>query len=463
MILSITRSLCIRIGLSCATRCYVTNTGKYITILDKSYETSKSHTNITTAILSLVDRSLHMKNEHPIGILRKILECKLNSIDNAYKTYGNFKPVVTVEENFDFLGFDKNHPGRSKSDTYYVNSKYLLRTHTSAHEKQCFMNMYNKITDKPGFLLSADVYRRDEIDKTHYPVFHQMEGCRVWKRDLQAPSDMTQKHILELQEDIAKLEHQLRQEKIKIVIQDDDSLENNPKQDYMTDLEVDLCARHLKRSVELIIAEVFNKKLSSTDVSQLKVRWIKAHFPWTAPSWEIEVWWKDRWLELCGCGLVNQRLYTNVGNKADSLIGWAFGLGLDRIAMLLFDIPDIRLFWTRDQRFHSQFKPGKITTFKPYSRYPGSTRDVAFWLSEQMIRDQIHENDFMEIVRNHAGDLVESVKLVDEFQHPKTKRRSLCYRINFQSMDRNLTNDEINKIQKKVCDELVTLFDVELR
>lgn len=444
----------------------------------KTYDTQPEHTNVTSPILNLTDRSLHLKPCHPVGILRTLIENKLNSTDSAYKTYNDFKPVVTVNENFDSLGFPDDHPGRSKSDTYYVNKNNLLRTHTSAHEMECFGNIRgfpaNQVsidtTEKPGFLISADVYRRDEIDKTHYPVFHQMEGARVWKRNDTQNTDQNAEplHIKQIRNDLAKVQQQLAQEKTKIIVEDDTSLEGNPKQDYMTDLEVELCSQHLKRSIELVVAEVFNKKLESMNANEigdktLKVRWIKAYFPWTAPSWEIEVWWQGDWLELCGCGLVREQVFLNAGYEKSSTVGWAFGLGLDRIAMLLFEIPDIRLFWTLDDRFHSQFKQGEITTFKPYSKYPGTVRDVAFWLPTDKSFEEIHENDLMEIVRNTAGDLVESVKMIDEFVHPKTGRKSLCYRINYQSMDRNITNDEVNDLQEEVRSQLVSTYGVELR
>lgn len=74
-----------------------------------------------------------------------------------------------------------------------------------------------------------------------------------------------------------------------------------------------------------------------------------------------------------------------------------------------------------------------------------------------------HENDFCEIVRNVAGDLVEDVKMIDEFVHPKTNRKSLCYRINYRSMDRSLTNDEINDLQEQVRKTVVASLGVELR
>lgn len=450
--------------------------GSKITINGVEYETHPEFTNVSGTIHNLCDRSLHLKPSHPIGIIRKLIEDKLNSTSDAYSIYNNFKPVVTVEENFDSLGFPNDHPGRSKSDTYYVNDKHLFRTHTSAHEMECFQNIKaprnvtgsGTRTTKPGFLISADVYRRDEIDRTHYPVFHQMEGAHIWTRSKETLKEGQEPtHIQKLRAELEAIEKQLQGESMKLQVEDDTSLEGNPKQDYMSDLEVELCSQHLKRSIELVVAQVFNKKVESMGGAAkdpvLPVRWVKAYFPWTAPSWEIEVFWQGEWLELCGSGIVREQVLLNAGYEHNSTIGWAFGLGLDRIAMLLFEIPDIRLFWTHDDRFHSQFEEGKISKFKPYSKYPGTTRDVAFWLPDDQTCKVIHENDLMEIVREMAGDLVESVKIIDDFTHPETKKRSLCYRINYQSMDRNLTNDEINAIQESVGNELVDKFKVTLR
>ena len=242
--------------------------------------------------------------------------------------------------------------------------------------------------------------------------------------------------------------------------------ENNPNQKHLKEEEVRLVAEHLKKTVEFIVYQVFEKARQSAKEQgltmayldePLKVRWVEAYFPWTSPSWEIEVWWKNEWLECCGCGIVQQQVLFNSGIGEDK-ISWAFGIGLDRIAMLLFNIPDIRLFWTLDERFHNQFRQGQINTFVPYLKYPGIKRDVSFWLDRDL-----HANEVMEIVRLHAGDLAESVSLVDEFVHPRTQRKSLCFRINYQSMDRNLTNLEINEIHDKVENELVEQFNVEIR
>lgn len=91
-------------------------------------------------------------------------------------------------------------------------------------------------------------------------------------------------------------------------------------------------------------------------------------------------------------------------------VGWAFGLGLERVAMLLFGIPDIRLFWSKDPRFLDQFKEGQISRFAPFSKHPPCYKDVAFWLKGA--GHQFHENDMMEVVRDVAGDLAEDVRLV---------------------------------------------------
>lgn len=94
----------------------------------------------------------------------------------------------------------------------------------------------------------------------------------------------------------------------------------------------------------------------------------------------------------------------------ESKIGHAFGMGLERLAMVLFDIPDIRLFWSQDERFLQQFEPGEIQKFKPFSKYPPCIKDMSFWLPSA----EWEENNFCELVRDVAGDLVESVKLVSQ-------------------------------------------------
>src|SRR5690606_7925249 len=150
----------------------------------------------------------------------------------------------------------------------------------------------------------------------------------------------------------------------------------------------------------------------------IMARWVDAYFPFTSPSWELEVMWQGQWLELLGCGVVKQDILNN--NGKDKHIGWALGLGLERLAMLLFNINDIRLFWSQDSRFLEQFQDeSKIVRFKSFSKYPVCYKDVSFWLPTSsspaggQIAGEWHENDFMELVRDVGGDLVEDVSLMD--------------------------------------------------
>eukprot|EP00736_Rhodelphis_marinus_P012615 Rmarinus@m.5049 len=154
-------------------------------------------------------------------------------------------------------------------------------------------------------------------------------------------------------------------------------------------------------------------------------------------------------MEVLGCGVMQQQILEDsmTAESARGCRGWAFGLGLERLAMRLFAIPDIRLFWSTDPRFMKQFQSGQAhgIKFQPFSSMPACYKDVSFWIPEGFC-----ENAFFEMVRGVAGDLVEEVILIDPFTHPKTGAVSHCYRILYRSMDRTLTNEAVNDIQKKV-------------
>ena len=161
-------------------------------------------------------------------------------------------------------------------------------------------------------------------------------------------------------------------------------------------------------------------------------------------------------MEVLGCGVIHSGVLENVG-KSDR-----HGKGLRprprAPAMVLFKIPDIRLFWTDDTRFTKQFSEGKITTFKPYSKYPPCYKDISFWLP-----DDFEPNDFFECARGICGELVENIALVDEFTNPKKGKTSHCYRITYRSMDRSLTDDEVNAMQERLREKAAEVLGCELR
>lgn len=253
--------------------------------------------------------------------------------------------MVTPQQNFDSLLFDKDHPGRSVTDTYYLNKEHMLRTHTSAHQSEILKK------GEREFLVAADVYRRDEIDASHYPAFHQLEGVKVFPKQLSK------------------------------------------------DLKAEAISLDLQNALNNMVYNLFDRK-------ELEVRWVDAYFPFTHPSWEMEIFFNNKWLEICGCGIIQQEILDSAGLTGET--GWAFGLGLERLAMALFRIPDIRLFWSTDPRFTQQFSHGKICHFKPFSKHPPCTKDISFWLPET----GMHANDFFEVVRDIGADLIEDVTLV---------------------------------------------------
>jgi phenylalanyl-tRNA synthetase alpha chain len=455
-----------------------------LTIDGKQYPTD-GWTNVPDTILAQYRRNLHIQPNHPLSITRTLIE----SCFPNFQHHNDIPGVVTVDQNFDSLGFAQDHPGRSGTDTYYINKDTLLRTHTSAHEVEIFRG-----NTSDAYTISADVYRRDAVDRTHYPIFHQMEGAKTWDRNsFQSNDDF----LHALQTDLNNFKA------VDIEVQDPNPPfhpERNPLQDkYHSAIEAELVGAHLKRNLERMAVTIFteaDKALKASgheagpeDSEPLKVRWVEAFFPHTSPSWELEVWWRGDWLEVLGCGVVDQPLL--IRSDVPSRVGWAFGLGLERLAMLLFGIPDIRLFWSKDPRFLGQFNENKpIQRFQPFSKYPAAPRDVAFWLpkSGPVVAETqaatsttpspaggqateptlgqapvFHENDLMEVVRSTAGDSVEDVTCIDNFTHPKTGRQSLCYRVTYRSLEKTLTNEEANAMHEQIRRELVSRFGVELR
>ncbi|XP_068656771.1 phenylalanine--tRNA ligase, chloroplastic/mitochondrial [Aristolochia californica] len=353
--------------------------------------------NVPDGIFSKLGLQLHRRDNHPIGILKNAI---YNYFDTNYSTkfvkFDDLCPLVSVKANFDDVLVPADHVSRSFNDTYYVDANTVLRCHTSAHQAELLRKGHTH------FLVTGDVYRRDSIDSTHYPVFHQMEGVRVFSPDEWASSGT----------------------------------------DGTT-----YAANDLKKALEGLAQHLFGA---------VEMRWVDTYFPFTNPSFELEIYFQEKWLEVLGCGVTEQDILNQSGRADD--IAWAFGLGLERLAMVLFDIPDIRLFWSTDPRFTSQFSEGQLgTKFKTFSKFPPCYKDMSFW-----INDSFTENNLCEIIRGIAGDLVEEVQLIDNFSNKKGMT-SHCYRIAYRSMERSLTDDEINKLQRDVREAVQGKLNVVLR
>ena len=421
--------------------CYVED---YITIFSHAYPRDEM-TNVTPHLLAKADRKLLHQEYNPLSIIKRRI---VNYFNKSYVTsrgtplfalVDHLSPVVTMEQNFDSLLIGKDHPMRSRSDNYFINSTHMLRAHTSAHQRDLIQSGLDR------FLVAGDVYRRDAIDATHYPVFHQMEGVSLFtSEELFGVNHDASLHLLEP----PSAGHG----------------DSPPRQG-------DSPHRQGEHTVEAVRATEANLKETLTGLVQhlfgrdTETRWTECYFPFTHPSFELEIKFQGEWLEVLGSGVMRQAILV-AGGCADK-IGWAFGLGLDRLAMRLFRIPDIRLLWSEDPRFINQFQhagreDGSNVVFSPYSKYPQCYKDLSFWLPSEDAAPFV-ENDLLEVVRCQGGDLVEHVKMIDSFVHPSSGRESRCYRITYRSMDRSVTNDEINKIQERVRAQLAGSLSLELR
>ena len=411
---------------------------QWINIGNQRYPTD-SHTNVTPKILSFIGRDLHNQKYHPLQLIKqRIVDYMYTTYHGPrgplFSVYDHMEPAVTLEANFDSLLVPKEHPSRKKSESYYINSTHMLRAHTSAHQTELIkMGLDN-------FMVVGDVYRRDEIDSSHYPVFHQIEGVR-----LVGESDLTIMNGDKIHENVVK--------------GFEDGERTDKKQQYHTMDATEIIERDLKKCLIGLTQELFG--------ANIEYKWVDCYFPFTHPSWELEIFHNGKWMEVLGCGIVEQEILYSAG--AQDKLGFAFGLGLERLAMILYGIPDIRLFWSKDSGFLNQFvtnDPKKEIVYSVISKFPQCTNDLSFWLPHEVSDTQdvsFEPNDFYDLVRSIGGDLVEQVYLIDEFYDPKKKRKSHCYRIVYRHMEQPLRQEDVNKIHAEIEHAVASKFFAEIR
>ena len=233
---------------------------------------------------------------HPVTlVLREMVECFAGMGFEVVEG-----PEVELDHyNFELLNIPKNHPARDAQDTFYIDENQVLRTHTSPMQARTMLSRKPPIR----IICPGRVYRADEVDATHSPVFHQLEGLVVDR-------DVT-----------------------------------------MADLRGTL--------------EAFAKRLYGQDVT---TRFRPSFFPFTEPSAEVDltcmachgagcrVCKGTGWIEVLGSGMVNPKVLEMCGIDSKVYSGFAFGIGLERLALLRYGIRDMRLLYEGDMRFLSQFR-----------------------------------------------------------------------------------------------------------
>lgn len=306
--------------------------------------------------------------------------------------------IVSVRENFDLLNTPSDHPARNSSDTYYLEGGsadgMLLRTQTTTMWPYYLGSSESRAKLAHDGRLSAlcygRVFRNDEVDRTHYPCFHQIDGL----------------HIIHKQHGVIQ------------------------KQDLV--------------NVLVGIAQAVYGADITTQVTEDR-------FPFTDPSVELAVQLKGAWLEILGAGCVHPQVLRNFGLDPQEYSGWAFGFGIDRLAMVKMDIPDIRVLWSDDPRITSQFTDLN-SRYEPVSNYPSTFRDITF-----VVPKALSLNRFFEVVREEGvvggEDAIEEVTLVDQYENDSkfgADRKSYSFRIVYRSHARTLTNNEVNDTQERI-------------
>lgn len=347
-------------------------------------------TNIKPRIQSYMNRNIYLQEHHPLSIIRKQIvnyfykSFVTNRGNPLFSVVDNVSPIVTPEQNFDSLLTPADHISRKKTDSFYLNRNYMLRAHCTAHQ----LDLLKSGLD--NFLVIGDVYRRDEIDSTHFPVFHQVDAVRTIRRD----------KLFANHNDLEIFESNYVPNSSESVILNNDN--EASKQSCHTLEAVKLTEHELKTVLVGLVKQLFGDKI--------KYRWVDAYFPFTQPSFELEIWYNNKWLEVLGAGIMRNEILEKSG-VANS-IGWAFGIGLERLAMILYNIPDIRLFWSTDTGFLTQFHESKTTAemqYKAISKYNQCYMDVSFWLPDTYTLDDFPINSFYALVRESGGDIVEQV------------------------------------------------------
>lgn len=395
-------------------------------------------TNLTPRIQSHLNRNIYLQDHHPLSIIRKKI------VDHFYKSFvsnrgnplfsvaDNLSPVVSISQNFDSLLIPDNHVSRKKSDSFYLNREYMLRAHCTAHQ----LDLLKSGLD--NFLVIGDVYRRDEIDASHFPVFHQIDAVRTIRRDKLFANheglEIFEPNYVAGSGNESVLTNNL-----------DGKIAEANKQPCHTLEAVKLAEHELKTTLIGLVKHLFGEKI--------KYRWVDAYFPFTQPSFELEIWYNNDWMEVLGAGIMRNEILEKAG--VENSIGWAFGIGLERLAMVLYNIPDIRLFWSKasDSGFLCQFHESKTTAemqYKTVSNFNQCYMDVSFWLPDTYTLDSFPENSFYALVREIGGDLVEQVS-ENTLPHIIEYLNEFFFSLTFIFRSKLSTNSFIRKRRKTVC------------
>ncbi|GBE60832.1 phenylalanine-tRNA ligase [Babesia ovata] len=498
-----------------------------------------AYTGIPDYVRSKIGRRLDTNRDHPVGQAAEMIK-------HFFRTQHRHSPdsedgfpyiafdsvPVTIRDNFDELQVPLNHVSRDPSENFYTSKQYvqgyarqraevypriLSQSRNASYDRW----MINRMADELGHsvhtvlpthttshlpellrrgltraIYSGQVFRRDSIDAKHYPVFHQLDGFRLFTREelenLRHDSGIEGATLSDEQLIMDNLRCTL-QSLVKYLLRrvvSADMRSNASEAAENSGSKTDGCDALPLSNTDYdnhVEAGNVNVPVNTEHAGEDELlKWDSdTSFPFTDPSLELYVKLENDFVEILGCGKLKDVIIRNIlrtdsrdesvgqadsGNQDTSEIvgGWAFGIGLERLVMTLSRITDIRQFWEDDERFLRQYRDfhryGTMPIFKPYSRNPAVVRDISFYLDgADATKQAFDEVDFRGILEELSREYVEDVTQLSEFVHPKTGRRSLCYRVTYRAMGENLTNAFVNEIHQRALDRITDTFNIELR
>jgi len=242
--------------------------------------------------VTLPGRGMGVGGLHPVTRTLERIETLFHSIGYAV---AEGPEIENDFYNFTALNIPADHPARAMHDTFYIDEQHVLRTHTSPIQiryMQAHMEKYKHLETMPDIrIIAPGRVYRVDSDATHSPMFHQVEG--LWVGEKVSFADL-----------------------------------------------------------KGVIADFLQNYFETED---MKVRFRPSFFPFTEPSAEMDMSWKGGWLEIGGCGMVHPNVLKHVGIDSEKYIGFAFGMGVERLAMLRYGVNDLRQFFENDLQFLKQF------------------------------------------------------------------------------------------------------------
>jgi phenylalanyl-tRNA synthetase alpha chain len=191
--------------------------------------------------------------------------------------------------------------------------------------------------------------------------------------------------------------------------------------------------------------------------NEVNFRFYDHNFPYTDPSYEMEAEINGKWVEMVGSGLPKKSVLANFGLEGYN--GWAFGFGVERLAIASMDLPDIRLLWSSDERVKKQLVLGN--KYKEVSKYPPVIRDISF-----IVPDTFIPNDYFDLIRDIGGELIEQVEQKDRYENADkfgAGKLSYTFRITYRDLNKTLTNEEVNKVHDQIEEATTSQFGAEIR